>query len=249
MIEAAITSKTSAILATHVYGNPCDIDAIDKIAKKHKLKVIYDAAHCFGTKYKGKSVFEYGDVSTTSFHATKVFHTIEGGAVFTQDPEVLKKMAYMRNFGHNGPEAFWGIGINGKNSEFHAAMGLCNLKYVDAILEKRKKDSLYYDEKLKTLKAKRPKIQDYSDYNYSYYTIVFDSSKQLQESIELLNSNLVFPRRYFYPSLNSLNYVDNKTMKITEDVCGKVLCLPLYFDLTDAEIDMVCRLLLRIQNN
>jgi len=249
LIEAAITPKTSAILATHVYGNPCDIDAIDKIAKKHNLKVIYDAAHCFGTNYKGRSVFEYGDVSTTSFHATKLFHTIEGGAVFTQDAEVLKKMAYMRNFGHNGPEAFFGIGINGKNSEFHAAMGLCNLNYVDAILEKRKKDSLYYDEKLKTLKAQRPKIEEHTDYNYSYYTIVFDSEKQLLESIEVLNSNLVYPRRYFYPSLNSLNYVDNKKMDITENVCKKVLCLPLYYDLTNAEIDMVCRLLLRVQNN
>jgi len=249
LIEAAITPQTSAILATHVYGNPCDIDAIDKIAKKHNLKVIYDAAHCFGTKYKGKSVFEYGDVSTTSFHATKLFHTIEGGAVFTQDPEVLKKMAYMRNFGHNGPEAFFGIGINGKNSEFHAAMGLCNLNYVDAILEKRKKDSLYYDEKLKTLKAKRPKIQEHSDYNYSYYTIVFDSEKQLLESIEVLNSNWVYPRRYFYPSLNSLNYVKSQEMKMSESACNRVLCLPLYFDITNAEMDMICRLLLRVQNN
>jgi len=249
LIEAAITPQTSAILATHVYGNPCDIDAIDKIAKKHNLKVIYDAAHCFGTKYKGKSVFEYGDVSTTSFHATKLFHTIEGGAVFTQDPEVLKKMAYMRNFGHNGPEAFFGVGINGKNSEFHAAMGLCNLNYVDAIVEKRKKDSLYYDDKLKTLKAKRPKIQEHADYNYSYYTIVFDSEKQLHDSIELLNSNWVYPRRYFYPSLNSLNYVNAQEMKMSESACNRVLCLPLYYDLTNAEIDMICRLLLRVQNN
>lgn len=157
LIEAAITPQTSAILATHVYGNPRDVDDKGKIAEKHNLKVIYDAAHCFGTKYKGKSVFEYGDVSTTSFHATKLFHTIEGGAVFTQDPEVLKKMAYMRNFGHNGPEAFFGIGINGKNSEFHAAMGLCNFNYIDAILEKRKKDSLYYDEKLENNKSKTSK--------------------------------------------------------------------------------------------
>src|SRR5690606_26559655 len=98
---------------THVYGNPCDIEAIQNIADKHNLKVIYDAAHCIGTKYKGKSVFEYGDISTTSFHATKLFHTIEGGAVFTKDPELLKKMSFLRNFGHNGPEKFEGIGING----------------------------------------------------------------------------------------------------------------------------------------
>ena len=126
-LETAITKKTTAILATHVYGNPCDIEAIQAIADKHHLKVIYDAAHCFGTKYKGKSVFEYGDVSTTSFHSTKIFHTVEGGAVFTKDPSMLKRMAYMRNFGHDGPEKFNGVGINGKNSEFHAAMGLVNL--------------------------------------------------------------------------------------------------------------------------
>src|SRR5690606_27065948 len=130
-IESAITPSTSAILATHVYGNPCDIDAIQKIADKYNLKVIYDAAHCFGTKYKGKSVFDYGDISTTSFHATKLFHSIEGGAVFTRCPELLKKMSFIRNFGHNGPSDFKELGLNGKNSEFHAAMGLCNLNYVD----------------------------------------------------------------------------------------------------------------------
>ena len=133
-IEDAIDSDTEAILATHCFGNPCDIDAIDRIAKKHNLKVIYDAAHCFGTTYKGKSVFTFGDISTTSFHATKLFHTIEGGAVFTQDPEVLKNMALMRNFGHSGPESFNGMGINGKNSEFHAAMGVVNLNHPEATI-------------------------------------------------------------------------------------------------------------------
>lgn len=122
-IEAAITPKTSAILATHVYGNPCNIDAIQSIADKHGLKVIYDAAHCFGTKYKNRSVFEYGDISTTSFHATKLFHTIEGGAVFTKKPELLEKMAFMRNFGYSGPDTLALAGINAKNSEFHAASG------------------------------------------------------------------------------------------------------------------------------
>lgn len=124
-IEAAITPRTTAILATHVFGNPCDIDAIDRIAKKHNLKVVYDAAHCFGTQYKGKSIFAYGDVSTTSFHATKLFHTIEGGAVFTQNPDILKRMALMRNFGYSGVDTFSELGTNAKNSEFHAAMGLC----------------------------------------------------------------------------------------------------------------------------
>jgi dTDP-4-amino-4,6-dideoxygalactose transaminase len=122
-IETAITPKTSAILATHCFGNPCDIDAIQQIADRYNLKVIYDAAHCFGTKYKGRSVFDYGDISTTSFHATKIFHTIEGGAVFTQDPDLLKKMAYMRNFGHDGPERFAELGINGKIRSFTRQWG------------------------------------------------------------------------------------------------------------------------------
>lgn len=157
-IEAAIDERTEAILATHCFGNPCDIDMIEKVAKKNKLKVIYDAAHCFGTKYKGKSVFAYGDVSTTSFHATKLFHTIEGGAVITQDAELLKKMSYMRNFGHDGPEKFSGVGINGKNSEFHAAMGLVNINFLDSILERRKILSQNYDNLLSNIGAFKRKI-------------------------------------------------------------------------------------------
>src|SRR5690606_13603655 len=127
----------TAILATHVYGNPCDVEAIQVIADKHGLKVIYDAAHCFGIKYKGRSIFEYGDISTCSFHATKLFHTIEGGMVVTKDPELLKKLADKRNFGFAGPEAFSELGINAKNSEVHAAMGLCNLPEVEHIIEQR----------------------------------------------------------------------------------------------------------------
>ena len=138
-IEQAITDKTTAILATHVFGNPCDVDAIAAIAKKHKLRVIYDAAHAFGTVYKGRSLLAYGDISTCSFHATKLFHTVEGGAVFTPDAGILKRMAIMRNFGHSSLTEFGDVGINGKNSEFHAAMGLCNFKYIQRILEVRRR--------------------------------------------------------------------------------------------------------------
>lgn len=247
-IEAAITDKTTGILATHVYGNPCDIDAIAEIAKKHNLKVIYDAAHCFGTLYKGKSVFQYGDVSTTSFHATKVFHTIEGGAVFTSSPEILRKMAYMRNFGHNGPEVFEGIGINGKNSEFHAAMGVVNLKWVDKILESRKLQSARYDQKLAGLRVQHIKYNA-DEFNYSYYPIVFDTEAAMKAALDLLNANWVYPRRYFYPSLNNLSYVTGGIMEVSESVSRRIICLPLYYDLTVEEIDFVCRLLLRAQNN
>ncbi|MEJ7737936.1 MAG: DegT/DnrJ/EryC1/StrS family aminotransferase [Chitinophagaceae bacterium] len=248
-IESAITEKTTAILATHVYGNPCDIDAIGAIAKKHQLKVIYDAAHGFGSKYNGRSVFAFGDVSTTSFHATKLFHTVEGGAVFTAANELLKRMAYMRNFGHNGPEDFAEIGINGKNSELHAAMGLINLKYVDVILQSRKQQAERYDYWLRQLKARKPVITQGAEFNYAYYPIVFESEEQLLKSVDILNGNLIYPRRYFYPSLNKLHYVPESTCAISEDLSRKVLCLPVYKGLSSEEIDLVCRLLLRVQNN
>lgn len=245
LIEKAITPNTSAILATHVYGNPCDIDAIDIIAKKHNLKVIYDAAHCFGTKYKGKSIFEYGDISTTSFHSTKLFHTIEGGAVFSNSDELHHKLSYLRNFGHNGQEEFWGLGINGKNSEVHAAMGICNMKYINDILRKRKEDSLYYDARLKGSILKKPSIQANSEFNFSYYPVFFESEEQLLKVQKYLNSHLIYPRRYFYPSLNLLPYVQNSKMEITESLSGRVLCLPLYFELTKEEIDLVCKLIMQ----
>jgi len=138
LIEDKITSKTSAILATHVFGNPCDIDAIDIIAKKHNLKVIYDGAHAFGVKYKGESIFNFGDITTCSTHATKLFHTVEGGFVVSKNKDLMKRVACMRNFGHNGPYEYSEVGINGKNSELHAAVGLVNLKYIDQIIKRRK---------------------------------------------------------------------------------------------------------------
>jgi dTDP-4-amino-4,6-dideoxygalactose transaminase len=182
-IEAAITPETSAILATHVFGNPCNVEAIQHVADKHGLKVIYDAAHCFATTYKGKSVFSFGDVSTTSFHATKLFHSGEGGAVFTPYPETLKKMAYLRNFGHETPVEFAMVGINGKNSELHAAMGLSVLPFMSDILKKREELSRYYDRVLANLRVGRQRISDSTRYNYSYYPVVFGTAELLQKSI------------------------------------------------------------------
>jgi dTDP-4-amino-4,6-dideoxygalactose transaminase len=248
-IKEAITDKTTAILATHVYGNPCDVEAIQAIADENNLKVIFDAAHCFGTTYKGKSIFEYGDVSTTSFHATKLFHTIEGGAVFTKDPDLLKRMAFIRNFGHDGQDKFSGLGINGKNSEFHAAMGLINLKYINDILKKRKELSLYYDKKLEGLNKTRPVLLKDSQYNFAYYPIILPSEELLEKMIKVLNDNWVYPRRYFYPSLNQLDYVENKELPISESISKRVLCLPLYHTLSFEEIDFIARLMLRVQNN
>lgn len=249
-IEAAITSNTSAILATHVYGNPCDVIAIDKIAKKYNLKVIYDGAHAFGVNVNNKSLFEYGDISTCSLHATKLYHSIEGGLITTKDANLLKKLAYIRNFGFNGPEAFTELGINGKNSEFHAAMGLVNLKYIKQIHHSRKKICERYDEKLKDFKAVKQSWDYNSNQNYAYYPIVVESEDLLHKCIDELKAHEIFVRRYFYPSLSrSLPYLDSIEMKITEDVAKRVMCLPLYFDLTLEEVDFICRLLLRVQNN
>ena len=249
-IEAAITSKTSAIVATHVYGNPCDVLAIEKIANKHKLKVIYDAAHAFGVQVNGTSIFNFGDISTCSLHATKLFHSGEGGLVITKEPNLLKEMAHIRNFGHSGPETFYNLGINGKNSEFHAAMGLANLNYIQAIHDQRKLLTDRYDEKLKTLKAIKPLWHKDSKSNYAYYPIVFDNEELLLKCIDLLKSNEIFGRRYFYPSLpSSLPYLESKPLKWADDISKRVFCLPLYFNLTVEEVDMICRLLLRVQNN
>ncbi|ATP56090.1 aminotransferase DegT [Pedobacter ginsengisoli] len=247
-IEAAITPQTSAILATHVYGNPCDIDAIQEIADRYSLKVIYDAAHCFGTKYKNKSVFAYGDVSTTSFHATKVFHTIEGGAVFTQDPELLKKMALMRNFGHDGPDEFSELGINGKNCEFHAAMGLCNLKEVDEILDKRRLLSFYYWKALSDLEAKYPKLNGNLDYNYAYFPVLFDSEDLMLRCLKALENEKIYCRRYFYPSLSELPFVTSTYLPVCDSISKRILCLPLYHTLTCSDLDLITRVILRVQN-
>lgn len=240
LIEEAITEKTSAILATHVYGNPCDIDAIDRIAKKHKLKVIYDAAHGFGSKYRGKSVYAYGDISTASFHATKLFHTVEGGAVFSADEKLIKKMDFMRNFGHNGPEDFAEVGINGKNSEFHAAMGLVNLRYADAILQKRKLQWLHYDERLQRVKAASLRISAECEFNYSYYPLILADEALTLRVIHALNEQGIYPRRYFYPPLNLVRLYRSADLPACYSVSRRILCLPLYHSLTNPEIDKVC---------
>ena len=248
-IEAAITPKSVAILATHVFGNPCDVDAIDRIAKKHKLKVIYDGAHCFGTTYKGKSLYNYGDVCTTSFHATKIFHTVEGGAVIMQDAELTKKLARMRNFGHDGPERFNGIGINGKNSEFHALMGVINLRYIDEIMAKRKHQAALYDDKLKNLDVQPIQVLPKTERNYAYYPVLFQSEAALLKAVNTLNLHWIYPRRYFYPSLNKLEYIHNQTCPVCENISPRILCLPLFHELTDEEIVFISRLLMRSQNN
>ncbi|QHT69580.1 DegT/DnrJ/EryC1/StrS family aminotransferase [Rhodocytophaga rosea] len=238
-IEKAITPATSAILATHVYGGPCEVEAIEKIALKHKLKVIYDAAHAFGTIYKGNSILNYGDISTLSFHATKLFHTTEGGAIVTNDDNLAHTISYMRNFGHKGQEDFWGLGINGKNSEFHAAMGLCILPRIKEIMDKRKQASKMYDSLLDNETIHKPHIFGNTIYNFAYYPVLFPSENILLRVRDALNAKQVFPRRYFYPSLNSLNFVYQQNMPVSEDISKRVLCLPLYYELSENDIEMI----------
>lgn len=250
LIEDAITDKTTAILATHVYGNPCDVVKIEEIATKHNLKVIYDGAHAFGVNVNGKSIFEYGDISTCSLHATKLYHSGEGGLVVAKDADLLKKLAFVRNFGFNGPEAFAELGINGKNSELHAAMGLTNLQFIEEIHNKRKAVCDRYDQNLKDFKGVKPLWHENSNQNYAYYPVVVESEETLLRMIDALKEKEIFVRRYFYPSLSSvLPYLEPQPIAVTDDIAKRVMCLPLYVDLKMEEVDLITTLLLQIQNN
>ncbi len=238
-IEAAITPKTTAILATHVFGNPCQVEAIEAIAKKHNLKVIYDAAHSFGVEYKNQSLFNFGDVSTCSFHATKLFHTGEGGALFCKDKELFHKLYYSHNFGHNGPLDFHGLGINAKISELQSAMGLAVLPYIDTILAERKKVVDFYNTNLNFSNLQGLKIRENTKWNYSYYPIILDSEETLLRVQKALNENQIFPRRYFYPSLNTVNFIKNTEMPVSESVSKRVMCLPLYVGLKTEDLEKI----------
>lgn len=245
-IKEALTSRTKAILGVHVYGNICDIEEISRIAKKNKLKVIYDAAHAFGVSYKNQSVANFGDVSAFSFHATKIFHTVEGGALVTNDEEVAHRISYMRNFGHNGPEAFFGLGINGKISELHAAMGLAILPKVRKMINYNKKIHKLYDNYLSKTSLKKPAFSKDVIYNYLYYPVIFPFESQLLKVRNNLNKHNIYPRRYFYPSLSKLNYIQSANCPIAEDIARRILCLPLYPTLKEKEIKKITRAILEI---
>ena len=242
-IEAAITEKTTCILATHVFGNPCHVEAIEAIAKKHNLKVIYDAAHAFGVTYNNQSIFDFGDVSTCSFHATKLFHSGEGGALFCKDESLRHKMFYSHNFGHNGPLDFYGLGINGKISELQAAMGLAVFPHMETILASRKAVVDCYNASLDFSSLKKIKIRANTQWNYSYYPVLLKTEEQLLKVQKALNEQQIYPRRYFYPSLNTIDFVKGQTMSISEDVASRVLCLPLYAGLLEAELNQIINII------
>ncbi|GGZ53438.1 DegT/DnrJ/EryC1/StrS family aminotransferase [Mesonia mobilis] len=242
-IEAAITSKTTAILATHVFGNPCAVEEIEQIAQKHQLAVIYDAAHGFGVNYKGKSLFNYGDVSTCSFHATKLFHTGEGGALFCKNEQLMQQCFYHHNFGHQGPEAFQGIGINAKMSELQAAMGLAVLPYMKEIITKRQVVVNTYDDQLKFRDFKKLRIREGTEWNYSYYPIIFEEENKLVKVKEALLEEGINPRRYFYPSLHQLPYVAQVEVPVSESISKRILCLPLSSELSTAHTNLIIQII------
>lgn len=237
-IEAAITPNTRAIMPVHVFGYPCDVEVIDALAKKHNLKVIYDAAHAFGVTYKGRPLLSYGDISTCSFHATKAFHTIEGGAVIVKDKSVSEKVELLKRFGHNGDE-HRSLGINGKVSEFHAAMGLCNLNYIESNLKARRQLFDLYQSLLSD-KVYTPKPSTDGEANYIYYPIVLNSGTMRQRVTTKLEESNIYPRRYFYPSLNKLPYINNtQECPISEDITGRIICLPFYVGLEESAVKKV----------
>ena len=247
-IENAITKRTTAILATHVFGNPCEINKIQKIAEKYDLAVIYDAAHCFGVQYKNKSIFNYGDVSTCSFHATKLFHTGEGGALISNNEELNNKCYQLHNFGHKGHEDFHGLGINAKMSELQGAMGLTVFNHLETIFLDREEIVKVYNRTLDFSNLRKMKLREETKWNYSYYPVVFNSEAKLLEVVKRLNQRNIFPRRYFYPSLNTLNYVEYREMQNSEKISKTILCLPLYLGLKINKVEMISQIINEVLN-
>jgi len=253
LAEQYIDEETVGILITHCFGVPCDVKGWDVISKKHNLPLIYDAAHAFGVKVGNESVLNFGNASSLSFHATKLFHTIEGGAVVTSSQVLDREILLRRNFGHDGPDQFSEVGINGKNSEMHAAMGLVNLKYIDEILASRKEQYQYYVHNLKQvgLDLGYQHIPDEVTHNYSYFPVVFQSEEILLQVFSGLQQKEIFPRRYFYPSLNSLSFTSAYTGEtpVAESISRRILCLPIYHSLTRSQQDFIIESLINVMRH
>jgi dTDP-4-amino-4,6-dideoxygalactose transaminase len=248
-IENLISEKTSAIIPVHVYGNICDIYAIEKIAKKYNLKVIYDAAHTFGVKVNGVGIGNFGDASMFSFHATKVFNTIEGGAITFKDMNLKKKLNNLKNFGITGPESVESVGGNSKMNEFQAAMGICNLRHIDEEIQKRKKIVERYIRKLKNIKGiKLIKTQKDIKQNYAYFPVIFDGFKKTRNEVfEELMKNNIFTRKYFYPLVSEYQCYngkfDSNQTPVAKFISDRVLTLPLYADLSLDNVDKICKII------
>jgi dTDP-4-amino-4,6-dideoxygalactose transaminase len=238
-IEDHITDKTVGIMPVHVFGNPCNVDTLEEIGKKYNLKIIYDAAHAVGSTYKGKSLLEYGDISATSLHATKLLNTAEGGGCITNDVELHNKLKRIRFFGHNEEkDNIIEDGFNGKMTEVHAALGLANLKYYDDVLAKRKE---LYNKYLTELESQPLDFQTIEEgANFSYFPIIFKSESELLEMEKMLNKNNIFPRRYFSPSVNTFTkIVAKQSCPVSEEISNRILCLPLYFNLSNSNVEKI----------
>jgi len=243
-IEDAITGKTRAILGVHVFSNPCDIDAIQSIAEKYHLKVIYDAAHAMCVNYEGNSLLEYGDISATSFHATKLFNTGEGGACVSSESEVHERLKRLRFFGHDDDKQIVDAGCNGKMTEIHAALGLANLNYIDEVLSNRKKTFDLYYSQLRELDFISFQKFPEGSYNYSYMPIVFNSEAKLLKVLYALEENHIFARRYFYPSLNTIEYLtEYESLEYSERLSRSILCLPSYNGLPAETVNEICEII------
>jgi len=243
-IEEKITEKTSAIIPVHVFGNPCDVKKIKIISERYKIKVLYDSAHAFGVNYNEKSIFSYGDLSVASFHATKILNTAEGGAIFTNDNNLAKIVRSIRNFGYKDGK-ITNIGINGKLNEICAALGLLNLKYFNYILMKRKKIFLIY---MKYLRLNKKIILPNAlrNGNYSYFPIIFQSRKYKQRIVATLNKENIYPKEYFYPSLDTLNlYSVTHNCPIAKDISERILCLPIFPELKIQDATKITNLINR----
>jgi len=247
-IESLITDKTSAIVPVHVFGNPCQVEAIQEIADKHNLKVIYDAAHAFGTDYTDKNghtqtVVNYGNFSTISFHATKLFHTIEGGAVITNDDELAAKVRLLINFGITSPTTIESVGTNAKMNEFEAAMGLCVLDDIETIKKERERIWHMYQQELQeqlNFQQWNPQSQN----NYAYVPVLFENEMQLLEVKTKLEENNILTRRYFYPSLDTLNFLkNNHVCAVSRDIASRILCLPIYPTLANEEQEKIVKII------
>lgn len=249
-LERLITDKTSAIVPVHVYGNVCDVEQIQKLADQYGLKVIYDAAHTFGETFDGHGIGEFGDISMFSFHATKVFHSIEGGAAVFRDPELASRLYQLKNFGITGYETVEYVGSNGKMNEFQAAMGLCNLRHVDGEIAKRKKLVERYRERLGDIPGIRlcqenPRVK----YNYAYMPVVFDGYKKDRDQIfAALAEYNIHARKYFYPCVNEYDCYREQfagaSTPMAARISRQVLTLPLYADLPIETVDKVCDIIL-----
>ncbi len=243
-IEECITEKTVAIMPVHVFGNPCDVDAIEIIAKKYNLKVIYDAAHAIGSTYKGKSLLAYGDISATSLHSTKLLNTGEGGGCVTRKSNLQEKLNRIRFFGYDNNKEIAEDGFNGKMTEIHAALGLANLNYFDGVLEDRKEKYHIYKNEISQNSGLKFQEIKYGEVNHSYFPVVFETEEQLLAVEKALNNKNYFPRRYFYPSLNTFKYVVKyDAMPMSESIASRILCFPLYLKLKHHEIHKIIEII------